>query len=110
MKVHVKKKYSSRYNIDGSLKEVDEYQELTDIEEKFRARVSMQQTFPSHHPHESSVNSFSLYAIPILPSSIGPPHPQLLPPFLTVFQFCMQHDFCLNGERKRPTVIPSFLT
>ena len=40
MKVAVKKKFAARYHVDGSLKEVGEYEELTEIEEKFRARVS----------------------------------------------------------------------
>ena len=42
MKVAVKRKFAARYHADGSLKEAGEYQELTEVEEKFRARVSMQ--------------------------------------------------------------------
>ena len=38
MKIAVKKKYADRFEADGS--EKDEYEALTPIEEKFRARVS----------------------------------------------------------------------
>ena len=39
MKVAAKKKYSARFNHDGSEKEPGEYVALTPIEEKFCARV-----------------------------------------------------------------------
>ena len=41
MKVAAKKKKQARFNHDGSEKAPGEYEALTPIEEKFRARVSI---------------------------------------------------------------------
>ena len=45
MKVDVKKKYSARFEADGTEKAPGEFEPLTELEEKFCARVSPHEIF-----------------------------------------------------------------